>query len=650
MDKYKNLFSKKMNQEIPIELFLRLNLNQMTEQGDSFDTAGESLLTKGRALPAWDNNSLFNTAVITGDKGTLTNKGFFPTSNEISDKYKKTNLPNNDPTQPDHVDVISGASDSHEELITNITGQGDTTVHTATSNDSDPAKNIANWSKDQFNPNNIDITNGNAFPTWNQYISLYDTKGIHNTKADDGEKAKVLVNGKQTVAKTTLPGSYSLDRTLTLNKDDKFIPMDYYRSINYFTKEDTTAATKKNVTWALPARKAGAGADETKKNGEQVINPGETITVYYYGTDENGNVFSPAKLPVTKRKYNLPTIQGSSKLTFNDQINTDTIKNVHQNYIITQTDTFESNIAINDGEISLGTNTEQKIHVEYPSDDVELVESNEITFGDTRATVVPTETNGKVSGFDVMIPKNYQIHTTHKAVSFTYHYKITSDQAKQVQVGKTTYAATLSSPIAEVAEEDKSANATSNRATIEINEFAVQLSHVPGIVDFGDGMDPLLTQTYFNKPDGENSNFISISSNGKFEGPWILTAELNSPTGENAGVDVAPGNFPGTLSYLSKNTGLENKDLPFIENKLLLGEPSVIYSGNKLEADSQGNPGTIYKDDKWSLAINPRLKETDQVPGSSANPGEINSNYIQPQINTLYQAKVTWTLGFGPTS
>lgn len=658
MDKYK-FFQRKMNAGFPIELFLRLNMNTMTANGDAFDTSNEQKLTKGRALPAWDNNSLFNAAVLTGNKVTMTDKGFYPTLDEISDKFKTATL--TDKTTGETFDAISGASDSHEELITNIVGQGDTTVHKkGIARDSAEAKNVANWSKDQYNPDNIDVNGGNAFPTWNQYISLYDQKDVHNTQKDTAEKVKKISGADTTIAKNTLPGEYELNREVTINANENFVPMDYYRSVNYFTKVDTTDVTKANVSWTI-----GSGTDGTtglKGPGtnsadltDAVIPKGETRTFWYYGTDENGNVFSPAKLTVNRLNYDVPKVTGLSKLTLEPQsgetaTQKDTTKIVDATTgdIITQTDTFVTTPL--DVDHNLG-GASQAFHVDLPND-LELVQPAGIesgfTYTDTtgnvkNATILKTTKGEKAIGYDLALPVDYMFKLSLSQVAFKYQYKVLSDQAKVLKVGQTTYQGRYQGKDVPT-DENVAVTATSNPATIEINDLTVKLKKVPAEANFGDGMDPLMTQKYFAMEDQP----LEISSNGHYEGAWTLTAKLNTPMSSLNGATASVAkNFPGILSYLTKNES--GNPLPYTENRLLLNQAAQIYSGNELQPDNGNVAGTIYGEDKWSLAINPILQETTGQ-ATTTNSGGIDETYLQPQIDTLYEAKVTWTLGFGPTS
>lgn len=327
-------FPSLMAADVPTELGVRLDMNKLTANGDAFDKTPNKVLTSGRRLPAiapsqldqstFDSTKLgdnlntpmspFNATYFMGsevqDTSIAGKYAYYPVISKITSNY----------VQPKG--AIEGSPDNHTSLITGITGQ-QSTVHNAgtrTWDGIDVGKNTMppdytnKWGTDQYNPNNMDPNGGNALPTWNQYISLYDSKGEYNTQDDKNEP----VNTARGLITKNLQGPNALDRKITINSDTDLTKMDmmrFYRSVNYFSKQDTTAATLNDVNWAYKDDVLQKPTQDLAKLNAALKPGGDAKTVFYFGTDQYGNIMSPAKLMINRSKYTLPKITGKTTLS-----------------------------------------------------------------------------------------------------------------------------------------------------------------------------------------------------------------------------------------------------------------------------------------------------------------------------------------------
>lgn len=612
------LFLYLIKNDLPIKLELNLNVDTMAKNGDAFDPSNDMLLTKGRKLPSVrttamdgvtknDSKSQINVAFLDSTQTSISkvwDGGYLMFPNTYSDYG---NLITNNGVITDRYMGKYAALDNHLSLITNISGK-QSTVHTAgiySSSSQEKRENGAAWSKDQWNDANVDDQGGNAFSTWNQYISLYDNDGTFNTKTEDKNPVYMEADklGKTT---KTLPGSYDLDRSITLNADDTtslgaagatFNAKDrFFRSVGYYDKQNTTAQTKANVATAYQID----GGSIVKADDVPVPDKGHKVTVWYYGTDERGNIFSPAKLTISRKTYNVPTVTGTSAIKTSEMSDYVTeIKDANPDSIINQKDTFTINNLDAGYKLS-----DQSVHVKLP-DKINYIAGSLKVNGQTVA-------DPSISGneFDVKIPDG-----TTSPIEVTYDYKIT--EIGQYNVGKSTFSSTLVGQDADHGTENEAVNTENptNLCTINVTETPnITLKKVPGDVNFGDKLNPLLEADYKEGYETQSDGDFVISSNFPYAGEWNLTGKLTKDGMMNGDVRLPIG--------LSFNYDLQSYSLTS-------GSQTVLSSANNDKILEQDN--IFNKNNSWTLQVIPNAELNKQLKGRDIS------------------STVTWTLDLGPT-
>lgn len=634
-----NQFSKLLASDVPTELGVKLDMNKLTADGDNFDRADKAL-TKGRRFPAvlpkvsqgTASNipmSPFNATyfMATQVQGTQLNGkyAYFPISTNLTPLYYS-------PTN-----AIKASTDNHVSLITGVSGTQSTVHKAAITNTSDPA----NWSTDQFNGLNMDYKNGNSLSTWNQYISLYDSEGKHNTNDLDDEMvnmANTSTDAKQLTSKN-LQGPNPLDRSITLNANEHlndFDPMRYYRSVNYFTKQQTTAATKPNIGWAVVDDNNKPSKDLAVAN---LVAGGKAKIIYYYGTDENGNIMSPAKLTINRISYDLPKISGKTTLSLTGdsaQQNKTELTGVTAGSEITQTESFDADQVPTGYTVNDGT-----VHVNLPTEDCKLISVQIPAVGAGKGHSL-TPSNITSSGFDVILPTGYFFSEAEKNLKIETKYSIIEDSIGHLDVGGSQLRGTFTNAGGPTPTKNESVSGSTNLAKIEKALLQVTLKQVPKGINFGNNLNPKLQNTYRDvEPDpatgvisdtSKAKNNLIVNSNGDYKSNWDVSAKITG--GEKASVtDGVTGtanaaDLPGTLYFI---TGFGTSS----------EKPNQLSKDSAINLFGSSDQGFLAKGDNilgkqtnnWSFYVNPKVLVNGVLPDLA---------------NQHFTAKVTWTLGLGP--
>ncbi|MHA3066626.1 hypothetical protein [Lacticaseibacillus saniviri] len=557
-----------MRQDLPIQLQMGLAMTDLTANGDYYDVSPNKILTKNRKLPAVNKMTTINADFLPSDMtfADKTNQTtYYPTASQSDiDTFNANNsttlLKRYGPLVMDNYLNGTGFTNNAHSLFKNI-GLLDNSTTITNSQDSTGKASSTYSASQEFNNDYMNPNGGNSIYTWNQYISLHAKNSKYNTNtsenATNGEIA--YAPGSSTADTTNLPGNNALDRTVTIGANDTFNPMDFYRSVNYFTKADTTADTIKNVTWAVNngSSYTGPGATVADKSnpGKFGADPakGTTKTIYYYGFDQDGIPFSPAKLTVKRSNYDVTASstvrqQGAAASTGKTSLDVYSGNTVTERNTFTATG-FDANANAITGKVTVGLPKGSTTATNF-----------RLVNGDQSTPIDASRITKNADGTYTIDTSNITLTPSAPTLTLDYDYVVNGTGTVN------THANTFNGTANNTAQD--AVNASVTPATLNILAPDVTLASVPTTIDFGTHSAPATTGKTLSAPtityaDNTQPGIVIDATDAKIP-TWSLAATLQSTS-----------NLPGDLYFYP------DKNNPANPIKFTAGSAATITDSSK---------------------------------------------------------------------